>query len=288
MSKGTALNVEGDKTLYAVYYKGLGATESPSSNAPTEQEFIFANAIYRVLKADNNNRLVLKVNALTESEFQSIGMSYEETDYGKGTTFHEISKTTFFSNLDASTGYGESRLKSIIDKWFTAYIAGVDKNKVLSVDLDMPTFTEFRSTVNKYIEKDILTDYYHDYNNYAGWYQAYLIQEYKTSLTNITTNDASKYNGINTYKQQAFALSFGDLQTFLSIDGEYRETLVGWNNYTASVNGSLPEPNNFWLRSASFGNKGASGVTSGDFYTGGGQVDYSLKAVRPALWVTLD
>jgi uncharacterized repeat protein (TIGR02543 family) len=290
VSKGTALNVEGDKTLYAVYYKGLGATESPSSNAPTEQEFIFANAIYRVLKADNNNRLVLKVNALTESEFQSIGMSYEVNDFGKGTTFHETSKTTFFSNLDASTGYGESRLKIIIDKWFTAYIAGVDRNKVLSVDLDMPTFTEFRSTLNKYYEKDILTEYYHDYNNYAGWYLACRIKEYKTSLTNIT-NDASKYNGINTYKQQAFALSFGDIHTFLSIDDDstdYRGTLIGWNNYQASADGSLPEPNNFWLRSASFGNKGASGVTSGGFYTGGGQVDYVAKAVRPAMWLKIN
>ncbi|WP_460055476.1 hypothetical protein, partial [Pseudolactococcus yaeyamensis] len=51
-------NITTDKTLYAVYYKKLNATKKADAAQPTDQEFIWNDAIWRVVNTKEMGKIV--------------------------------------------------------------------------------------------------------------------------------------------------------------------------------------------------------------------------------------
>ncbi|MFZ2648148.1 MAG: hypothetical protein WAX43_07425, partial [Lactococcus chungangensis] len=104
---------------------------------------------------------------------------------------------------------------------------------------------------------------------------------FATSLTNLT-NDSGITNDVNALKQQAFALSYGyiqslDISTF-SATGYYSTLL----DFTA-IDANYPY---FWLRSAGYYYYRAGAVDDGDFDYN--PFVYRSLPVRPALAIQLD
>ncbi|MFZ2846650.1 MAG: hypothetical protein WAZ47_08180, partial [Lactococcus chungangensis] len=109
------------------------------------------------------------------------------------------------------------------------------------------------------------------YDNWywQDWQSYYTDNRFPTSLTPLTT-----------IKQQAFALSYGDIQSLdkstFSATGYYSTLL----DFTA-IDANYPY---FWLRSAGYDFYAAGAVLSGSFFNG--DVNYGLP-VRPALAIQL-
>ncbi|MCH4177932.1 MAG: hypothetical protein LKF43_10640 [Streptococcaceae bacterium] len=247
-------------------------------------EVTLANAQWRILKVDDNKALVIKVNALTEAEagFSGLGSSsvagtpyldngnlrvpflsstavgqldagsisgkrgyyYFDSDGSNG--YENSGATSYTSNDDVKYKYG---LKGAIDYYYNSTIAPSYSNYVLSVNLNNPDLSTFNS-------KNTLNWSYNS-GSWGVWYQ---------------DTDFETIYGSGT--KQAFALSYGDINTTMGLSGSSSSTLL-----------SFGSPNYFWLRSAGGYCDYAGSVYIGDFYYNS-NVSYSLP-VRPALWISL-
>jgi uncharacterized repeat protein (TIGR02543 family) len=304
---GTSFTATQDTTLYAVYIKTLPATTTPNANAPILEEFIWNQAVWRVIKVDGEKRLVIKVNPLTGDELTSLPNTSTEdsSDFESGddstlpgeVSFHDT-QNTFYANADASTGYGESKLRRVLDEWLAANISGNELKQVLPVDLNLPTFDDlyakYSSTgLNVYGGSDT------GFNSWAtpGWANYYKVSDFATTLTDITTNDGTAYQfknvSSNAYQKQAFALSYGDIHTLADVSADSNKTnLLNFADQTTS--------NSAWLRgagsvnyTAAFFSRRGNGSDSPYEYGRFDLANYahqgnSSAPVRPALWLSLE
>ena len=283
-------NITANRTLYAVYYKGLKATGLADSANPKAQDFIWNDAIWRVVNTVERNtantRLVVKASALTEEEVTGLGFSLEngaDVQYPEATEDNALrvhfqsqngaadtDNENYFFNGPSDDGYGRSRLKLIIDAYYSQL---GDTSAVQAVTLNTPTFTQYLDTgdgTNGFIGTGST------YNNWqwltdsadGGRYRSYRDASFETTVGGT---------------KQAFALSYGDIHGALGVS-----TAPG-NNNVPLLNFSGTNRNDFWLRSAG-GNaryavgglyRDAGNVYAGSIYSNLG-VNYPLP-VRPAL-----
>ena len=267
--------ITADITLYAKWglpIVELGGHEDGTLGTQFDRVW-FSNSWWRILKADidtdatnDNQALVIKEQVLTAQE------------NGTGDVVVQFDTTAtnwdspYFHDDTTSTGYGESHLKAVIDSYYKGYIAPSYSSYVLPVDLDLPNWPRYQNAGLASTNSKPL-----DYNN---WYwqnsqSYYTDNRFPTSLTPLTT-----------LKQQAFALSYGDIQsldksTFYEGKGGspsatgYYSTLLDFTAYPY-----------FWHRSAGNGYFDAGAVNNGNF-----AYDYSVinsLPVRPALAIQLD
>ncbi|MFZ2802451.1 MAG: InlB B-repeat-containing protein, partial [Lactococcus chungangensis] len=254
-------NIQTDKTLYAVYYKQLGATNNLAD------DFIWSDAIYRVINISANStkeRLVIKVNALTDKEVMGSG------DDSVALVKFRTDRTTFFDDK-GKNGYEGSTLEAVIDKYYEDNIASKsEQESVLGVNLNNPDFDAFQKSIPKLVGAG--------YNNwsYGDWY--------KVSAFPLTVTRDNK-------DRKAFALSYDDLNT-------YSDSILIEN---AGVTNSLrfidANEGDFWLRSVGNMNGYASRIASGGYmhdYGGNiGNTDFNpgipdVYPVRPALYLTVN
>ena len=273
--------ITADITLYAKWglpIVELGGHEDGTLGTQFDRVWL-SNSWWRILKADmdtdatnDNQALVIKEQALTDQET------------GDGTAMVQFDTTAtnwnspYFHDDSTSTGYGESHLKAVIDSYYNTAIAPTYSNYVLPVDLDLPNWARYSDNIlfNQYVSNLPLA-----YNNWyrQDWQSYYTDNRFPTSLTPLTT-----------LKQQAFALSHGDIQSldkntfYEGKDGSpsatgYYSTLLDFTAIDANYN-------SFWPRSVGAFYYAAGAVFSGNFrYYNSAR--YSLP-VRPALAIQLD
>ena len=264
----------GDKELYAKW--SVDPAAPVTDGTPEIGEAVtFAGTDWRILKLDmdeessnGNQALVIKEQALTAQET------------GDGNIMVQFDTTAtnwdspYFHDDTTSTGYGESHLKDVIDSYYNTAIAPTYSNYVLPVDLDLPNWSRYQNAGLVPYSGTSLD------NNWVwqDWRSYYTDNRFPTSLTPLTT-----------LKQQAFALSYGDIQsldknTFYEGKGGspnatgYYSTLL---DFTA-IDANYPY---FWLRSAGLGYSIAGAVNDGIF----NDYDnvYGSLPVRPALAIQL-
>ncbi|MFZ2716862.1 MAG: hypothetical protein WAY65_01970, partial [Lactococcus chungangensis] len=237
---------------------------------------------WRILKLDmdeepsnGNQGLVIKEQALTAQETGdgNIMVQFDTTATN--------STSPYFHDDSTSTGYGESHLKAVIDSYYNTSIAPTYSNYVLPVDLDLPNWSRYSDNIlfNQYDSNLPLA-----YDNWywQDWQSYYTDNRFPTSLAPLTV-----------LKQQAFALSYGDIQ---SLDkSTFYDDNLNWNSnanqsdtgyYSTLLDFTAIDANYpyFWLRSAGYGFYAAGAVLSGSFFNG--DVNYGLP-VRPALAIQL-
>ena len=266
--------ITADITLYAKW--GLPIAElagHDDGTLGTQFDRVWlSNSWWRILKADmadpsnGNQALVIKEQALTAQET------------GDGNIMVQFDTTAtnwdspYFHDDSNSTGYGESHLKAVIDSYYNTAIAPTYSNYVLPVDLDLPNWSRYQNAglVPNSGNSLAYNDWY-----WQDWQDYCTDPRFPTSLTPLTT-----------LKQQAFALSYGDIQsldksTFYEGKGGspsatgYYSTLLDFTAYPY-----------FWHRSAGNGYFDAGAVNNGNF-----AYDYSVinsLPVRPALAIQLD
>ncbi|MFT8926908.1 MAG: BspA family leucine-rich repeat surface protein [Bifidobacterium sp.] len=258
-SKGTELtNVTAHTTLHAVYLKTLAGTSTPSESAPENQEFIWANAVWRVLAADGPRRLVLKATALTSLE-SGMGTANNDRPYYP----YIISRDTFFSS-SGSNGYEDSGgapgngIRGRVDYYCTNYLTAYDSS-VLPVTLNNPTLSQWNSCTGNSLNWD----------SYPG------ISDWWTSSCFATT--------VGSGAKQAFQLSYGDINSTpgMGLSGKTSSALLrftgDWGYY-------------YQTNTRSFG----GGSTYSGAVSGSGELDRrynylqsDMICARPALWLTL-
>ena len=277
-------NITADKTLYAVYYKKLKATSLADPANPTAQEFIWNNAIWRVVNTrnDGSRRLVLKVNALTLDDMVAAMPSFSlENDAGNSMPeqqagvdsayrfhFHSLvgaidtDDEKYFFNGPNDDGYGRSRLKSIIDTYYN-HLA--DKTAVQAVTLNTPTWTQLTGT-----------GFAGTAVSYKNWEWGRDPADNNSPLVFRDARFETTFGGT----KQAFALSFGDIHGAIGVP-----TTPG--NLTSSLLEFVgANKANTWLRSA------YDSSNAGELYPGGvyvsGYFVYGPEPVRPALYLSVD
>ena len=270
----------GDKELYAKW--SVDPVAPVTDGTPEIGETVtFAGTDWRILKLDmdeepsnGNQALVIKEQALTAQET------------GDGNIMVQFDTTAtnwdspYFHDDTTSTGYGESHLKDVIDSYYNMAIAPTYSNYVLPVDLDLPNWSRYQNAGLVPYSGTSLA-----YNNWywQDWQSYYTDNRFPTSLTPLTT-----------IKQQAFALSYGDIQ---SLDkSTFYDDNLNWNSnanqsdtgyYSTLLDFTAIDANYpyFWLRSAGRYYCGAGAVSLGDF--GHGNDVYQILPVRPALAIQL-
>jgi len=247
-----------------------------------------SNSWWRILKADmadpsnGNQALILKEQALTAQETgdDSVGVQFDLT----ATDWED----PYFHDDMTSTGYGESHLKKVIDKYYEDNIASTYSNYVLPVDLDLPNWARYSKNI-LFRQYDVnLSMAYNNWfwGDFQSWYTD---NRFATRLTDLA-NDNDVINDVNGIKQQAFALSYGDIQTLdkstfydnnggLQSDTGYYSTLLD----LTAVDANYPY---FGLRSAGDYSCRAGGVLSG-YIIGHVAVAADDVPVRPALAIQL-
>lgn len=264
----TISNITTDKTLYAVYYKSLQGTTLASKDNPTAQEFIWNDAIWRVINTKStgvtaSNRLVIKVNALTQRD---LDQSEKES-----TAYVSFSKNSFYfasSNTIQGNGYetGASEtgvdnrkyLKGAIDYYYEHKIQ--DETNVEKVNLNNPTFEQYRSIG--------FTGSVTGTPAYSNW-----------SWDNWS-RDTRFSTSLDGDKKQAFALSFGDINKFTTLESDGIKALL--------LNFSGTNTYQYWLRSP-----GRSAMYAGAINSGSMGYDFSVRQsitekIRPALWLSIN
>ena len=281
----------GDKELYAKW--SVDPAAPVTDGTPEIGETVtFAGTDWRILKLDmdeepsnGNQALVIKEQALTAQET------------GDGNIMVQFDTTAtnwdspYFHDDSNSTGYGESHLKAVIDSYYNTSIAPTYSNYVLPVDLDLPNWSRYQNAGLAPNSGTSLAynDWYWQY-----WQSYYTDNRFATSLASLT-NDNDVANDVNVLKQQAFALSYGDIQ---SLDkSTFYDDNLNWNSnanqsdtgyYSTLLDFTAIDANypNFWLRSAGSDSFTAGAVPFGNFS------DYSIVGgslpVRPALAIQLD
>ncbi len=270
-------NVTTGKTLYAVYYQKLKATERADAANPTDQEFIWNDAIWRVINTrdEGTKRLVIKFNALTNKEGAGITDDTENdvftTTFNKGTQF-PIGYSYFNLDLpsgDGGNGYDASAivggLKQVIDDYYatladTAAVQGVDLNNP-----DLSTFLGpgFEGTIGSALK----------YNNWGwaldenGHYIFFQDNRFETKAGSI---------------KQAFALSYGDIHGAMGVPTTAKNTNLLFLS-GAKYNG-------FWFRSPGYYHNNAGYIYNGTFGQSTSSYDVygSSMAVRPSLYLSVD
>jgi Listeria/Bacterioides repeat len=275
--------ITADITLYAKW--GLPIAElagHDDGTLGTQFDRVWlSNSWWRILKADMdadpsnaNQALILKEQVLTDTETGDGNVLVQFDTTGTNLYFHD--DTT-------STGYGESHLKDVIDRYYNMAIAPTYSNYVLPVDLDLPNWSRYQNAAH--IPSDVNLPMSYENWHWNSWWSHYVDNRFATSLTPLTT-----------LKQQAFALSYGDIQ---SLD---KRMFFDDNPYhNPNIDTSLPNPAGrysallafesignpcFWLRSPSNSYSTASAVNYGCFDYDN-SVNVSLP-VRPALAIQLD
>jgi len=270
----------GDKELYAKW--SVDPAAPVTDGTPEIGETVtFAGTDWRILKLDmdeessnGNQALVIKEQDLTDQETGdgSIDVQYDTTATN--------SNSPYFHDDSNSTGYGESHLKAVIDSYYNTAIAPTYSNYVLPVDLDLPNWSRYQNAglVPNSGNSLAYNDWY-----WQDWQSYYTDNRFPTSLTPLTT-----------IKQQAFALSYGDIQ---SLDkSTFYDDNLNWNSnanqsdtgyYSTLLDFTAIDANYpyFWLRSAGRYYCGAGAVSLGDF--GHGNDVYQILPVRPALAIQL-
>ena len=271
----------GDKELYAKW--SVDPAAPVTDGTPEIGETVtFAGTDWRILKLDmdeepsnGNQALVIKEQALTAQET------------GDGNIMVQFDTTAtnwdspYFHDDSTSTGYGESHLKAVIDSYYNTSIAPTYSNYVLPVDLDLPNWARYQKAglfPNSGTSLAYNNWYWQDSQSY------YTDNRFPTSLTPLTT-----------LKQQAFALSYGDIQ---SLDkSTFYDDNLNWNSnasqsdtgyYSTLLDFRAIDANypNFWLRSAGeYFNQ--AGVVGAGTFGSGFYVNLSMP-VRPALAIQLD
>ena len=275
--------ITSDNTLYAKWglpIVELGGHEDGTLGTQFDRVWL-SNSWWRILKADmadpsnGNQALILKEQALTAQE-TGDGNVLVRFDTTTATNWD----STYFHDDTTSTGYGESHLKAVIDSYYNTAIAPIYSNYVLPVDLDLPNWSRYQnaSLVPNRGNSLAYNDWY-----WQDW-SYYTDNRFPTSLTPLTT-----------LKQQAFALSFGDIQ---SLDkSTFYDDNLNWNSnanqsdtgyYSTLLDFTAIDANYpyFSLRSPNYSNSyGTGSVFDGDFLLRD-DVDNSLP-VRPALAIQL-
>ena len=266
----------GDKELYAKW--SVDPAAPVTDGTPEIGETVtFAGTDWRILKLDmdeepsnGNQALVIKEQALTAQE-TGDGAVDKYVKFDKTAT---NLKRLYFHDDTTSTGYGESHIKEVIDTYYDDKVAPACSGYVLPVDLDLPNWSRYSDNIlfNQYDSNLPLA-----YDNWywQDWQSYYTDNRFPTSLAPLTV-----------LKQQAFALSYGDIQTLdksTFYEGKggspsatgYYSTLLDFTAYPY-----------FWHRSAGNGYFDAGAVNNGNF-----SYDYSVRnslPVRPALAIQLD
>ncbi|SFZ74737.1 LPXTG-motif cell wall anchor domain-containing protein/Listeria/Bacterioides repeat-containing protein [Lactococcus chungangensis CAU 28 = DSM 22330] len=262
--------ITADITLYAKW--GLPIVElagHDDGTLGTQFDRVWlSNSWWRILKADmdtdatnDNQTLIIKEQALTDQETGdgSIDVQFDTTATN--------STSPYFHDDSTSTGYGESHLKAVIDSYYNTAISPINSNYVLPVDLDLPNWSRYQNAGLGPNSGTSLA-----YNNWywQDWQPYCTDNRFPTSLTPLTT-----------LKQQAFALSFGDIQSLdkstFSATGDYSTLL----DFTA-IDANYPY---FWLRSAGGNCYDVGAVFDGSIDFAG---VYVSQPVRPALAIQLD
>ncbi|WP_460058531.1 hypothetical protein, partial [Pseudolactococcus yaeyamensis] len=283
--------------LYAVYYKKLNATKKADAAQPTDQEFIWNDAIWRVVntKEMGKNRLVIKFSALTEDEVTGLGFNVETAgyyvehsednalriNYQLQTSKIAFDGEKYFFDGPDDDGYSRSRVKAIIDAYYnqklTNYTAAVQP-----VALNTPTWKTytgpgFEGNAYENHNEDGDVDVYFDWDfstideeDYGKFYQ-----------------DARFETTVGSGKKQAFALNYGDIHGAIGVP----KTLS--DHYVTLLDFSGTNLNSFWLRSPGSNTSAAGNVLDGDIrndyltYTYSTDV-YETLSVRPALYLSVD
>ena len=234
-----------------------------------------SNSWWRILKADmadpsnGNQALILKEQALTDQETGDSNVMVQ---------FDTTGENTYFHNDPNSTGYGESHLKEVIDSYYNTAIAPTYSNYVLPVDLDLPNWPHYQNAGLAPIGS---TSPSLAYNNWywQDWQDYCTDPRFPTSLTPLTT-----------LKQQAFALSYGDIQsldksTFYEGKGG-SPSATGY--YSTLLDFTAVDANStyYWLRSAGRDFAFAGVVYNGCFRNH--DAVFGGHTVRPALAIQLD
>ncbi|MDD3016434.1 MAG: InlB B-repeat-containing protein [Lactococcus chungangensis] len=278
--------ITADITLYAKWglpIVELGDHDDGTLGTQFDRVWL-SNSWWRVLKADmadssnGNQALIIKEQALTDQETGDGDVMVQFDTTGKNSYFHDAT---------TATGYGESNLKKVIDKYYEDNIASTYSNYVLPVDLDQPNWTRYSENMSFNTVSGRAIDYknwvWQDMQSY------YTDARFPISLAPLTN--------VNDFKQQAFALSYGDIQTLdKSTFGEYEyaggsSMSNGKDIYTTLLDFGNVDANHhdFWLRSAGRIATAPGFVYAGNFYnyTFYHVVNEKLP-VRPALAIQLD
>jgi hypothetical protein len=263
----TFTGITSTQTAWAKWISVSAGTEIP-----------FAGSGWRILKVNGNKALIIKIDALTELEAYGSGATdgYVEVPFlsntatgvaGDGDNEEEPlgagERDNYYFDRDGSNGYQDSGLqpgyglKAVIDYYYNHTIAQTDdSNRVQSVNLNDPTFDKFKAAFDTNATFD---------NWWWGYYGGYYTDT--RFATTVGTGDG--------FKQQAFALSFGDVNT-ITPKGSTESKLLNFPESNVEI---------FWLRSAGYEPDGA-GAIFGHAFTYVGIDGYTLP-IRPALWISL-
>ena len=274
----------GDKELYAKW--SVDPAAPVTDGTPEIGEAVtFAGTDWRILKLDmdeessnGNQALILKEQALTKEEIDANAVD----NLVKFDTTATTLDSPYFHNAPNSTGYGESNLKKVIDKYYDDNIASTYSNYVLPVDLNLPNWESYQKHAGLVSNNGTSLAYNNWY--WQDWQSYYTDNRFPTSLIPLTV-----------LKQQAFALSYGDIQ---SLDkSTFYDDNLNWNPnasqsdtgyYSTLLDFRAIDANypNFWLRSAGeYFNQ--AGVVGAGTFGSGFYVNLSMP-VRPALAIQLD
>ncbi len=277
-------NITANRTLYAVYYKKLNATEHASTDKPTAQEFIWNDAIWRVVNTrdEGARRLVVKVSALTEDEVvtklgialeNGADVQYKEATQDNALRVHfqsqdgatDTDSETYFFNDPSDDGYDRSRVKTIIDAYYSQL---GDTSAVQAVTLNTPTLTQ-------YLDKGV--------GGFTG--SGAIYKNWQWSSDSADSNNRRFYRDARFETTvgstpQAFDLSYGDIHGALDVPTD------PGNNNVPLLNFSGTNMNDFWLRSAGNSFQFAGYVNAGNIRSNF-SVNSSLP-VRPALYLSID
>ncbi|MCH4168941.1 MAG: hypothetical protein LKF42_06795 [Streptococcaceae bacterium] len=200
-----------------------------------------ANAKWRVLCVLGNQALILKENPLTWAEIEEDGNQIAQVTFNQAATYFE-------------SGYSGSLVKASIDYYYNHFIkddlAGA---YVLPVELNLASERDYFASV------DIISEpnswHWHRWADYYG----------DTRFASVPQESGEK---------QAFALSMGDINSYLSVESAFTDLL------------QFETGQAFWLRSAGYNHQKAGIVHHGHFMISS-QVNQS-NALRPAMWVSVN
>ncbi|MDR1567139.1 MAG: InlB B-repeat-containing protein, partial [Streptococcaceae bacterium] len=192
------------------------------------------------------------------------------------------SDETYFNAEPDDTGYGRSNLKATIDVYYDEYLAAYS-SFIMPVNLDLPTFSKLASIGPTYfLENSGVSDWKWKTNGQPGWDDiagkkfygsyGYLDTRFKTLLT------ANKAGSL-TDKKQAFALSYGDLNS-LPLDDS-----GNWGSKAILASGISGD---YYLRSPIEFNKAGVVIGTGAFSNQARELyaEWSAPVTVPALWIS--
>lgn len=238
----TSGTVKADGKLTLKLYYVAVEIEVPALVATQPADVVtLANAKWRVLFVSGNQALVIKDKPLTEKETGGIGNQVARTQFNQGASYYE-------------TGYEGSLVKAKIDFYYQQFIKNDLANAyVLPVNLNLVSEAEYLASAN--IIYDTTGWYWKQWSDYYG----------DCRFASLPQGGAI---------QQAFALSMGDINTYLSAEKAYSDLL------------RFDSSNSFWLRSAGYNSQKVGSIQHG--HTKISSAVNQTNAIRPAMWVVVN